>query len=479
MKNFLRRFFLLGILVVLILSIVPSVYATSYTLYEYFNTGDDASALTWAQNQTGQTFTTNTTLLHTITQVRVKIYRSGAPGDLTAYIYATDSSSNPTGLPLGEGTISGDSLTTTTTGDWYSIILDEAITPAVNTKYALVLSAPFGTSDTVCVGWRYDNASGYGGGGAEEYSLDGGITWSTIAANDMLFEIWGEPALTVLGTKVFSNFLETGDQLFVFPYKVLAGSPYTMDSPQNYFNMQLCTNTTIVAQNKLPAWGYKPGSIYLRASQAIPLGGALTNIKFIGITGSTFAGTSTTYTLVSSDWAGGDKELIDAWVIATASAMEDYYVVTLLEPHSGKFVLNEAGSEIFYTGVPGLATVRPDLFSIVPPGTEMPAKKTHPTTYQDTLIGNFGAKAIAAFDDIGNLLGVEGTFVSLAFWLWVTMMAMMVLGAATGHPIVGLACALPVLFIGVKMGIIEIVYVALPGFLLGVWLIMKWTIWRA
>ena len=470
---------LFGLLVAIILLVgltVPLVVgAVGYTQYEYWNTADDADVDIYAPNQYGQTFTTNATAPHTVAQVRLKLFRVGAPGTLTVYIFETDGG-HPTGLPIGEGTISGDSLTTGTSGTWYVVTLDEEVSLGAATQYATVCAVKGGTA-TDYVAWRYDNGNGYADG-TEESSTNGGVSWSTTGANDMMFEIWGNPGIKVVDAKVFSNFVEDGDQLFVFTYQVMVSEDYIAKTPQDYFHMQLLEGETVVAQAKLPAWGYKPGSIYLSADEALPWGVTTDKIKITGIVGSDFNGTSSDYTLVASDWVGQDLEQLDDWVVAAASHMEFFYGTSLVNSQEGEYMLNEVGGTVFITGIPGLAEVRPHLFGEVPAG-DMPPGKTHTTDYQDTLIGNFGARATAAFADIGDLVGVSGGFIGGVFWGFIMVAAVSLLGLATGNTSIALISAIPFLFIGNYLGIIPLVYTLIPTFLIATYVVAMLTIWRA
>jgi len=481
----LRLLLLIGLIVGLV---APTLVlaAESYTQYEYWNTADDAAVTINGSIRIGQTFTTGSTIPHTITQVRLKLFRVLSPGILTVYIYET-SGGQPTGLPIGEGTISGDALTTDTGGTWYSVTLDEEVTLETGTQYAVVSAALSGNA-TNYVSWRYDNANGYADG-YEVSSTDGGISWTTVGANDMMFEIWGNPVMKVLGVKVFSNFLESGDQLFVFPYKVLIGEDYITDNPQDYFHMQLLVGSTVEAQGKLPAWGYKPGSIYLDADEALPWATNQTKIKLTGTTGSVFDGDTTEYILIGEDWVGDDPTQLEDWVITLAKALEKFYDVTLVvagEPRGMYLIgsvqdmifgrraqLNEDGTSIFVVGIPGLVSTLPELFEgiIVIPEEGL----TPPVpTYQDTLTGNLGQRATAAFVDIGNLLGVSGLFLSGVFWFWIVIIGIAVLGVGTGHMGIGLITALPLVFAGAFMGIIPLVWILLPTFLFAAYVFAKW-----
>lgn len=445
----------------------------SDTLYEYWNTADDADVDIYGNNWFGQTFTTGATVPHTVTQVRVRLFRVGSPGTLTAQIHRT-SAGVPTGQHIGEGDIDADTFTTGTAGAWYTVTLDEETALESSTMYAVVLGARDGGAADY-VSWRYDNANGYASG-TEVTSTDGGITWSTVGANDMMFEVWGNPALRILDVKVFESLIEDSDQLFLFSYQVIPPTAYDDELPISYFHTQLLVGSSLEAQGKLLAWGYKPGGFYLSADNALPWDSNLTAIKITGLTGGDFAGDEAEYILTSTDWVGEDLYVLDDWVIATANAMGTWYGVTLTGANDvGEAMLTPDGGLLFTIGIPGLEGIRPSLFSITPV-TEVPEKKTHDTSYADSLLGGLGGKWVDAVDDIGELIGVSGEFVGGSIWAYIIVLGISVVGVGVGNPVVSLICAgLPLAFIGGALGAVPLIYILLPVFLLGVWAIMKLT----
>ncbi len=152
--------------------------------YEYYITGDDAGYELYGANWLAQTFTPSTA--HTITSVKLKLYRYQNPGTLTVGIRAT-SGAFPTGSDLTSGTTNGDTLTTTATGEWREITLTDYSLSA-STKYAIVLRA-LTANDTNYANWRYDNAGGYSDEN-EAHSGDSGTSWAAQSGYDFMFEDW-------------------------------------------------------------------------------------------------------------------------------------------------------------------------------------------------------------------------------------------------------------------------------------------------
>jgi hypothetical protein len=158
------------------------------TKYEYYNTGDDNYWDTiWSSKWQAQTFTVGATA-HTITSVKLLLYRTGNPGTITVSIRATDGSGHPTGSDLTSGTTDGNTLPTGSPYEWREITLTE-YTLSANTKYAIVVH---------CVGaynnwfmWRTDASSPTYSGGNVEWSSNSGSSWNAVSTDDNMFEVWG------------------------------------------------------------------------------------------------------------------------------------------------------------------------------------------------------------------------------------------------------------------------------------------------
>lgn len=463
---------LLGFIVPL--SFPGKALADNPTKYENYVASEDAGAVFYQQNWVGQTFTSDADEAHTVSRVRAKLYRTGSPGIVNAYLYET-SGSLPTGVPIGEGSISGDYVTNYTDGGWYFFDLDEQVNLEIDTEYAIVLEAATANASNA-IYWRYDNGGGYAAGQCVT-SEDAGGTWGN-SGNDMMFEVWGYLGTEVVSAKVFSSYIETGDQLFVFSYKVIADEAYTAQVSTDYFTVKLMVDDTLKAQMRLPSWGYKPGSFYLDSDVALEWNVDDAYIEIEGVTGTIFDGASTNYTLVANDWVGGDLESLDDWVLSTAGALEDYYDVALTTTIEGTYILNDAGKTIFKIGVPALDDVRPGLFAMATvPG--LPGDDVHdPTALESTLEDNFGAGKVA-LSNFGDITGFGGTFMSGAYWLIVMLLAGLVVGTAVNNLYAGMLCSSILLVGGVYLGLIPVVYLALPLFLGLVYKVAQLTWWRA
>lgn len=160
----------------------------SDTLYESYDTGDDTTkGAIFGPGWRGQTFTP--AISHTITSVKVKIFRTGSPGTVNFGVYAT-SAGKPTGATLCTGTLDGNSLPTTTT-TLTEVALSGALLTA-GTMYAIVFSAPSGANSSNAISLRVKAAGTYAGG-SYIFSSNSGSSWST-DAGDIVFDEYGIPA---------------------------------------------------------------------------------------------------------------------------------------------------------------------------------------------------------------------------------------------------------------------------------------------
>jgi hypothetical protein len=161
--------------------------------YEYYDSGDDSSGTLYGPRWYAQTFKTGA-VGHTITSVKLLMWREGSPGTVTVSIKAVNGSGHPTGADLTSGTTNGNTLTTNTAGEWREITLTE-YTLAVNTTHAIVVRATSGDADNAAF-WRLDSTSPTYADGNMEYSGNSGASWTSYTGYDQLFEVWGNPLIS-------------------------------------------------------------------------------------------------------------------------------------------------------------------------------------------------------------------------------------------------------------------------------------------
>ena len=159
------------------------------TLYEYYNISDPALASLRGAFWQGQTFTPVSA--HTVTSVKLLMYRLGSPGTVNVGVKAVDGDGLPTGADLCAGTTDGDTLPTDYGGEWREVTLGAGAALTAATKYAIVVKAAAGDVDNY-VRWRYKTPGPYPRG-AHVFSSNGGGVWEEDTSRDMMFEEWGSP----------------------------------------------------------------------------------------------------------------------------------------------------------------------------------------------------------------------------------------------------------------------------------------------
>lgn len=163
------------------------------TLYERYNTGDDTTqpniyGATWIfQGFTIGATGANTT--HQITSLKLLMYRTGLPGDVTVSIRAADAQGKPTGSDLATGTTDGNTLTTDTAGEWREIALT-SYTLVAGTQYTWIFRVLDGDASNY-INYRYDSSAPAYPGGAGGSSLNSGSTWTFYVPADGMFEEHG------------------------------------------------------------------------------------------------------------------------------------------------------------------------------------------------------------------------------------------------------------------------------------------------
>ena len=182
-----------------ILALVLSLLGTTFlvkpveaaaSLYEYYNSGDNANRLIYGDTWRAQTFTADPT--HSVTSINLRLSRLGTPGTITVSIQPLESDDSLSGIDLSSGTTTGNDLTTPSAGSWRTIYFTVPYTLVSGAKYAIVVRAPSGNSSNT-VRWRV-NTDGVYDGGTMRQSTDGGSSWNKTDA-DCMFEVWGEPVV--------------------------------------------------------------------------------------------------------------------------------------------------------------------------------------------------------------------------------------------------------------------------------------------
>lgn len=427
-------------------------------LWESYSTGADGDYEVQNNEWYAQTFTI-TPESHTINEIRVFGYREGEPGTITISLRETDGTGVPFGSDLTSGTFDGDAVTNSTAGAWCAVAITETNLD-YDSVYAVVMRAEVGDTDNSFHIKIDESTPSYSDGSAIE-SSDSGVTWSADTSSDTYFQVYGKGLVEVSTARVFSGYREAGDLLFVMQY-LNNYVPYCPNEESaSYFWIQLRSvgGSTILAQTICPAWGYKPGSVYLSADAAT--GVTYGETYRVYLVGNLDESPTTYYTLTGSDWKGSDLTLLDSWAITTARTLADYYEADMTTYSGTDEILNEQGGAIFATGIPGLQYVRPDIFaaSVYTPGydeTEPSNAYEESTTWQEVL----GPGVADFLDAAGEIVGLEdgrnfGAGILVAIYLGLCILVVV----RKGDALVGAGLGIPIIVAGAWLHVIGIVFI--------------------
>ncbi len=168
------------------------------TQYENYVSGalEGAPFTTFGWDYHAQTFWVSAS--HNVNAVQLKMYRQafGLGGSAVVSIRATEGATFswgdaevPMGSDLAGGSISMASITTSTSGAWYEILLSDTVQLTAGKEYAVVVGS---TGDPI----KWKAAKTYLNGNAAA-SLDRGATWPQADPEyDFLFQVWGDPEIT-------------------------------------------------------------------------------------------------------------------------------------------------------------------------------------------------------------------------------------------------------------------------------------------
>jgi len=446
----------------------------SPTLYEYLNTngdeeGDDIYAGNWSYMQ----FTVGS-VSHSLDFVNIYVKRTGSPGNAILSLRHANDANKPTGADMDIVTLNGNSFSDAL--DWVTFDFPDDITLEAGESYALVLRCPNGSVDNY-LEWYWDSGGSLANAIAGK-TTDSGINWTVDAGGaDYLFEIWGEPVLEVVGAQVFSGYIEDGDWLIVLTYQNRTTPYYPNENAETYFYIQLIDDTTVKAQTNCPSWGYKPASIYLSKSLADTLEWEDSDYK-IRIQGNYAPYPYSDYNLASLDWKGEELSFLDTWVITQADNIGEYYGVefTTVVATLGK-VLNSIGGTIFVDGIPGLNTMRPELFELAIHRDEYTETDWEHTLQEEAVwTTRLGPTISGVLTNMGGWIGIDGKGVGgiLSFLVFISV----VIGfSIPGHFALGLGIGYPFLAAGAWFGVVDyvllgvITFLAVVIFIYKVWLV--------
>jgi hypothetical protein len=223
-------------------------------------------------------------------------------------------------------------------------------------------------------------------------------------------------------------------------------------------------NTTILAAAPIQNWGDRPASIYLNATAAkdLTLGGAY-GVQLYGYNaGGVKAPSPNPYILTASDWKGTDLTYLDDLCLSIATNMEDTdnqnnYTALL----ANGMTAIDAATGYFVSGIPAIATIRPNLFTVSELEVIFPA--TTDDNAWDVAVGSpldystfLGTNLTSDLTVFGVPLGVNGKNLGAGL-IW--LLVIVVIGVTIGNgakPLGALLICVPILWLGTYFKILPV-----------------------
>jgi hypothetical protein len=370
-------------------------------------------------------------------------------GDMYNFTTALNSTWNTSSIPGSPGTAYEIELTLNSTGE-------ESLVREGYTKFglrsSLDIAATQPTTNEYIDLWTSESAYG-----------------PVLEVTYSLAEMGQPDELVILtATYVYTDYIEAGDFLLVFPYKLLYEvTPY--EDPEDYYDIEIHDSGGLIATYPLRQWGYRPGSCYLSADQAPSWLSSIT-VKIVGKEDKGLEDYTAELTLQSWQWRGGNLQGLENWCRSLAYTIGDfdegdelYYFEEVAT--EGK-QLNYEGSYIFQTGIPYIEQAVPNLFAYkeIPYDWQEGSGDTPGEVDEDLGDwGNLGATLTANFDTVGNLIGVDGQVIAALSFLALMAGIAGAVFLATGNVQAGLLIAAPFLFVGNYLGVISFAVTATLG----------------
>lgn len=167
-------------------------FSDKIVVTDYYTVQGDNWSVTQNTDWFAQTFTP--TEDYSIAGVRIRCYRVGNPGNVTASIRVTVGGI-PTSMPSGvaadsaSGTVNGNNFNTYVYGEWEEIPFTTQYAMTGGVTYSIIVRAIAGGVANY-VNWNRDTTGSYTGGQSCS-SVNSGVNWIAIAGSDYAFEVAG------------------------------------------------------------------------------------------------------------------------------------------------------------------------------------------------------------------------------------------------------------------------------------------------
>jgi len=279
---------------------------------------------------------------------------------------------------------------------------------------------------------------------------------------------------TVESVKVFRNYLDDGDLLFVMTNKIIMNTMPAEDI-KDCVMIQLLDGSTLKAQGVPTQWGFRPASIYLASGHGLSWDAEYT-IRLQGRESKWASTPSSTYDLSAGSWSGDDLNYLKDWILNAAERMEEYYGVDLVtySPDKGQ-VLTVTGGEWFNEAIPGLIDKLPELFAAGVIEFEGMPEPGAPVYEGPSVEDAWGSTITGELEELGGFMNLSSDTVGAIVWSLVLLLVAGGLALMVGGEIAFIA-TLPLALVGVYMGLYDLSVVISIGVILVVVALFKYVV---
>lgn len=283
---------------------------------------------------------------------------------------------------------------------------------------------------------------------------------------DSAYAIVDPDSISIVQVGAFRNIKEANDQMYLIEYKIIYGTNPS-EAPEEAFRASINDTSSLLFDNQVKNYGHGFASIYLSAAQALTWQSTAYSAWIFGSPGTfqstTLGQNKINLSILATDWIDGTLNgttptVLGNRIIAIMDRVENStgidYVTTTNK-------LNSTGSTFVEDIIIGIRGFTPDIFgqaSSYPPSPT----PTFTRPFQSTLESNKGTRLTDSLENIGQLVtgsAGNGDTIGIVLYLLLSLAAMGTIYAYMKDGTASLVVALPLVFIGTKVGILPLALV--------------------
>ncbi len=280
--------------------------------------------------------------------------------------------------------------------------------------------------------------------------------------------------MSIMEVTAFQNQWVPGDQLFIIEYNM----DYQVqegDHAATLFQatMSYTTDSELIQLRPIVYFNHSIISLYLPVDKAVVWGVPAYTFT---VEGRSYYWPNLSEGVTKASWTANctwktgviptSRTYLRYYCLQAATALsrdEEWYSTPLLDDAETRF--SSEGEVFFNNVIPDLGYVCPDLFTSA---MYIPVYEDYPydATYEQSLLDNAPSRLRTAMDNLGEWIGFPGLLVGgICIGLIFILLAGRVY-VATGSPAAGAVLALPVLIVGMLLGLIPMTIILVIGLII-------------